>query len=84
MNDCRWLKPVLVGQFEFREWTQDNHLRHSRFVALHEDRRATDVRPGSRIVTRSQQANDPVGTNGEHGTAANRNFDRCRTKSFWC
>ena len=47
MNDCRWLKPVLVGQFEFREWTQDNHLRHSRFVALHEDRRATDVRLGA-------------------------------------
>ena len=36
MKDCRWLKPVLVGQFEFREWTPDNHLRHSRFVALSE------------------------------------------------
>lgn len=21
MKDCRWLKPVLVGQFEFVEWT---------------------------------------------------------------
>jgi hypothetical protein len=21
MADCRWLKPVLVGQFEFLEWT---------------------------------------------------------------
>jgi ATP-dependent DNA ligase len=27
MKDCRWLKPVLVGQFEFREWTPDDHLR---------------------------------------------------------
>jgi ATP-dependent DNA ligase len=43
MKDCRWLKPVLVGQFEFREWTSDNHLRHSRFVALREDKRARDV-----------------------------------------
>ena len=25
---------VLVGQFEFTEWMPDNHLRHSRFVAL--------------------------------------------------
>ena len=25
MKDCRWLKPVLVGQFEFLEWTPDNH-----------------------------------------------------------
>jgi DNA ligase D-like protein (predicted ligase) len=44
MKDCRWLKPVLVGQFEFREWTPDDHLRHSRFVALRDDKKATAVR----------------------------------------
>lgn len=43
MKDCRWLKPVLVAQFEFREWTPDNHLRHSRFVALRKDKKARDV-----------------------------------------
>jgi ATP-dependent DNA ligase len=37
MADCRWLKPVLVGQFELLEWTDDNHLRHTRFVGLRED-----------------------------------------------
>src|SRR5207247_1011675 len=26
MQECRWLNPVLVGQFEFVEWTPDNHL----------------------------------------------------------
>jgi bifunctional non-homologous end joining protein LigD len=30
MSECRWLKPELVAQFEFVEWTSDNHLRHSR------------------------------------------------------
>lgn len=44
MADCRWLKPVLVGQFEFVEWTDDNHLRHTRFVALREDKSARDVK----------------------------------------
>jgi bifunctional non-homologous end joining protein LigD len=44
MADCRWLKPVLVGQFEFVEWTDDNHLRHTRFVALREDKAARDVK----------------------------------------
>ena len=44
MADCRWLKPQLVGQFEFLEWTGENHLRHTRFVALREDKRARDVR----------------------------------------
>ena len=43
MKDCRWLKPVLVGQFEFVEWTPDSHLRHSRFIGLREDRKARDV-----------------------------------------
>jgi ATP-dependent DNA ligase len=38
MADCRWLKPVLVGQFEFLEWTGDHHLRHTKFIALREDR----------------------------------------------
>jgi bifunctional non-homologous end joining protein LigD len=44
MAECRWLKPVLVGQFEFLEWTPDNHLRHARFVALREDRPPRSVR----------------------------------------
>ncbi len=44
MADVQWLKPVLVGQFEFLEWTADNHLRHSKFVALRDDRKASDVR----------------------------------------
>ena len=44
MKDCRWLKPQVVGQFEFVEWTSDGHLRHSRFVALREGMDAHDVR----------------------------------------
>jgi DNA ligase D-like protein (predicted ligase) len=44
MAECRWIKPVLVGQFEFTEWTPDNHLRHSRFVALRDDKQPMEVR----------------------------------------
>jgi DNA ligase D-like protein (predicted ligase) len=44
MAECRWLKPVLVGQFEFLEWTGDHHLRHSKFIALREDKKARDVK----------------------------------------
>jgi bifunctional non-homologous end joining protein LigD len=39
-----WLRPHLVGKFEFVEWTPDGHLRHSRFVGLREDKKASDVR----------------------------------------
>jgi DNA ligase D-like protein (predicted ligase) len=49
MEECRWVKPKLVGQFEFAEWTPDNHLRHSRFIRLREDKDPRTVgreRPG--------------------------------------
>ena len=44
MKECRWLKPTLVAQIEFVEWTGDNHLRHTKFIALREDKPARDVR----------------------------------------
>jgi ATP-dependent DNA ligase len=43
MKKCRWLKPVLVAQTEFTEWTDANHLRHSRFVGLRDDKDAREV-----------------------------------------
>jgi ATP-dependent DNA ligase len=43
MKECRWLKPSLVGRFEFVEWTADAHLRHSKFIALRTDKKAKDV-----------------------------------------
>jgi ATP-dependent DNA ligase len=43
MKECRWLKPVTVGQFESVEWTSENHLRHSKFVGLREDKKAREV-----------------------------------------
>jgi ATP-dependent DNA ligase len=45
-----WLRPELVAQFEFTEWTRDGHLRHSKFVALREDKNAREVvREGSTV-----------------------------------
>jgi DNA ligase D-like protein (predicted ligase) len=43
MVDCRWLTPKLVGQFEFVEWTSEGHLRHTKFVALRDDKDAKKV-----------------------------------------
>ncbi len=44
MKGCVWLKPVSVAQIEFLEWTGENHLRHSRFVGLREDKTTREVR----------------------------------------
>ena len=34
---------VLVGQFEFVEWTPDGHSRHARLVGLREDKMRREV-----------------------------------------
>lgn len=44
MKRCHWLKPVLVAQVKFAEWTRDGKLRQPVFVGLREDKKATAVR----------------------------------------
>lgn len=48
MKECCWLKPDLVGQFEFVEWTGDGHLRHTKYVALRDDKRPQEVKRETR------------------------------------
>jgi DNA ligase D-like protein (predicted ligase) len=43
MHNIQWLRPKLVAQIEFTEWTRGNHLRHSRFVALRHDKKPGEV-----------------------------------------
>lgn len=40
MTKCVWVKPELVAQIDFLEWTDGDHLRHSKFVGLREDKEA--------------------------------------------
>ena len=47
MPKIQWLRPKLVAQIEFTEWTKNNHLRHSRFIALRDDKDPTAVRKES-------------------------------------
>jgi len=43
MKDCVWLKPELIAQIEFVEWTPDKHLRAAKFVGLREDKDAREI-----------------------------------------
>jgi bifunctional non-homologous end joining protein LigD len=43
MKQCRWLRPALVAQIEFAEWTENDHLRHARFIGLREDKNPRQV-----------------------------------------
>jgi bifunctional non-homologous end joining protein LigD len=39
----RWVKPELVVEVEFAEWTPDGHVRHASFQGVRTDKAAKDV-----------------------------------------
>ena len=43
MKRCHWVKPQLVAQVKFMEWTRDDKLRHPVFLGLREDKSAREV-----------------------------------------
>ena len=42
-KNVHWVKPKLVGQVGFTEWTGDGKLRHPRFKGLRRDKKPKDV-----------------------------------------
>ena len=43
MTKCVWVRPEIVAQIEFLEWTESEHLRHAKFVGLREDKNPRSV-----------------------------------------
>ena len=44
MREMRWVKPRLVAQIRFVEWTADGRLRHAVYLGLRDDKKARDTR----------------------------------------
>jgi bifunctional non-homologous end joining protein LigD len=44
LRDVHWVRPELVAEIAFTEWTSDNVLRHPSFQGLREDKKAIDVK----------------------------------------
>lgn len=38
-----WLKPQLVGEVKFAEWTTEGSVRHAAFIALRDDKKPQDI-----------------------------------------
>jgi bifunctional non-homologous end joining protein LigD len=43
MKDLRWLKPRLVAQISFTEWTDYGLLRHATFQGLRDDKKPSAI-----------------------------------------
>lgn len=44
IKNVQWVKPELVAEIGFTEWTEDGKLRHPRFLGLRRDKRPQDVK----------------------------------------
>jgi len=42
-REARFVRPDLVAEIEFREWTRDGSLRHPSYKGLREDKNAREV-----------------------------------------
>ena len=43
MKRCRWVKPAMVCQIKFTEWTRDDRLRQPVFLAIRDDKNPNEV-----------------------------------------
>jgi hypothetical protein len=43
MKKCVWVRPEAVERIEYLEWTDGDHLRHSKFAGLREDKKARSI-----------------------------------------
>lgn len=54
-NNVRWVKPILVAEFQFAQWTNAGKLRVGRYKGLRDDKAASDVvkeTPKSIVLTK--------------------------------
>jgi bifunctional non-homologous end joining protein LigD len=49
MLTLQWVKPTMVVQVAFVEWTRDGLLRHPRFIGARIDKAAADVHRESNV-----------------------------------
>lgn len=43
MKNYKWIRPKLVVQAQFTDWTSTNHLRHAKFVGIRDDKDPREV-----------------------------------------
>jgi bifunctional non-homologous end joining protein LigD len=55
---AHWVKPTLVAQIKFTEWTADAKLRHPVYLGLRDDKRPADVRREERTPLHAGSVRD--------------------------
>jgi ATP-dependent DNA ligase len=58
LKECVWVRPELVARIQFLVWTGADHMRHTKFVALRDDK------DPSRVVRRRDYSGMGSGDRG--------------------
>jgi bifunctional non-homologous end joining protein LigD len=70
-----WVKPALVAELEFSNWTDEGLLRHPSFQGLREDK------PASKVIHEEPLSLGEVGAMAKDGKPASRKKSRARASS---
>jgi bifunctional non-homologous end joining protein LigD len=68
INGVHWVRPQLVAQVEFSNWTGDGRLRHPSFQGMREDKAATEVT--REIAQATPNAPSKTTSRGSHSAKA--------------
>jgi bifunctional non-homologous end joining protein LigD len=79
MREAHWVKPELVGQVRFSEWTTDGVLRHPSFEGLRLDKDPKDVRLEKAATT--PRAPAPLRAKEESPASAHRRAVRAKEEA---
>ena len=75
-DTIQWVKPKLVCQVKYAEWTNDMHLRHPVYLGLRVDKKAADVQMSAQgIPTAPKVDKNNQETEGTKETNTGNDFD---------
>ena len=77
----QWVKPVLVAEVKFTEWTADGKLRHPTYLGLRDDVRPQEVRKEPDPGTPNVQVGTRTLERGARNVAREKAADRARRGS---
>jgi bifunctional non-homologous end joining protein LigD len=73
-RNAHWVKPELVAEVAFTEWTSDGHLRHPTFRGLREDK------PPAQVVRETPEPTAQAVAEAEEEVASSHHAGRAPTK----
>lgn len=66
-NAVRWVKPALLCEVAFTEWTEDGRIRHPSFQGLREDKKAAEVKQEKPVPVSVATKRDPRSKHDKRG-----------------